>query len=272
MTGINFNKEALVNSYNAGGNSSLLAKAGAPSLAGRTADSVYKNLVYTPVTPCRIVSTTGDARGKIRAGTSRSYRAHGTGAVIGAQGGDSGGCMSNGNRDAFGYLFNITVHHVNQGHVRIYPAHETSTITSIVNFIPGAAVANSTIVKTTHLGGDDFKIFAARDAHVIVDVMGYFDKPEMTKPDTYIAKSPSKTIQGNNFSRLFSPNCPSSYRLISGGMQASDLRVHVSGSYPDTDISGANLSANRWRCRAQNTSGSAHTVSCYAICLRIPGK
>lgn len=274
LAGISFDKVSLVHNYNAGGVADLLerpSKNGTNKLA-RIPDSAYKNLVYTPVTPCRILSTTESSAGKILARTSRSFYAHGTGTQMRVQGGDRRGCLSNGNRDAYGYLFNITVHRVGGGgHVRIYPAHELSTITSIVNFIPGEAVANSTIVKTSHTYGKDFKIYAATDAHVIVDVMGYFDKPERAMPDTYTVRARA-SISGKGLKVIHTPSCPVGYRLISGGFNSRHWQVTLADSYAYTDAIGANVNATKWRCAVENHAASSATVDCMGYCLRLPGK
>ena len=263
LTGSSLNKEKLVRDYRNGGTPVISAKS-SPSIAGKLG-SANKDLVYTPFTPCRIISTTR-AGGKILAGTSRSFNAHGGGGRLRDQGGDLSGCRPNGGREAYAYLLNITVHQASgRGHIRIYPEADSNTITSIVNFIPGYAVANSSIVTTSYGIGKDFKIYSSTDVHVIVDVMGSFDKPERTKPDFRIVKTvraPSKT----KYFTFTSPSCPSGYQLVSGGVYTSHYGTSIVNSFPWTSA------GNKWGCAINNPNEINITSTCYANCLSIPGK
>ena len=52
------------------------------------------DLMYTPVTPCKIVDTRNTSGGRIGASTQRNFYVRGNGGTIAAQGGNPAGCPS----------------------------------------------------------------------------------------------------------------------------------------------------------------------------------
>lgn len=268
LVGLHNNQEALVNDFNAGGAASVLSNFAAD---GITAGGTDDGRIYYPTAPCRILSTTGDAGGKISAGTSRSFHVHGTSTKLSSQGG--GSCLSNSNLDAYAYAINITVHQVEgAGHLRIYAEGDSLPNTSILNFDAGTnSIANSTIVKISRNIGKDFKIYSTTNAHVIVDVMGYYEKPKKIKPDVYTVKK-SKLVSGHSNANIFAPDCPSDYRLISGGIAPSRFEVHVVLSRANEINEGKNKLGAGWSCSVRNTGSLSATVTCYGYCLKIPGR
>ena len=259
--GISFDKAALVN------NASAIGSGGTPAALLGDAD---KDFVYTPITPCRIVDTR-NAGGKITGGNSRGFSAHGSN--MSGQGGNAAGCTQNGNGDVFaGYVFNITVTQPNNGgFLTVYAQGDPRPNASILNYTGNATVANSTIVKTGYLVGSDFRIYTSTTAHVIVDVMGYFDKPERTSPDVFVVQTADTAIGANGTQTLDTPSCPAGYRMVSGGLHTNSFNVHMVQSKPVPDGAGLNIPL-KWRCSAQNTSATASSIRCIATCLSIPGK
>jgi uncharacterized delta-60 repeat protein len=138
--------------------------------AGSTPD-----LVYAPVTPCRIVDTRL-AGGAIPPGGIRSYNVWGD---VAPQGGDAN-CPSPKGEPYTAHI-NVTAVPVSgNGNIVAYPFGSTAPNASLVNYRADAQnIANSATVKTCNNCTKDISIKSNNGtAHVIIDVLGYdFAKP-----------------------------------------------------------------------------------------------
>jgi hypothetical protein len=135
----------------------------------------FANLVYTPVTPCRIVDTRS-AGGAIPPGGIRSYNVWGD---VASQGGNPAGCPSPKGEPYTAHI-NVTVVPLGNGNIVAYPYDSTAPLASLVNYRADAQnIANSATVKTCFNCSKDINIKSNNStAHVIIDVLGYdFAKP-----------------------------------------------------------------------------------------------
>jgi uncharacterized protein YuzE len=132
------------------------------------------DLVYTPVTPCRIVDTR-IAGGAIPPGGIRSYNVRGD---VASQGGNVY-CPSPKGEPYTAHI-NVTVVPLGNGNIVTYPYGSTAPNASLVNYRADAQnIANSGTVKTCfNCGKDIFIKSRVGTAHVVIDVLGYdFAKP-----------------------------------------------------------------------------------------------
>ncbi len=138
-----------------------------------TLGDLNEDLVYTPVTPCRIVDTRFGGGGVIQAGKSRTYWVHGN---IASQGGNPAGCPSPRGGDPRAVHVNVTVVPVGgNGFVKVYPKGTAEPNASLVNFKKGTNIANAATIKTCFNCGHDIKVTVKRaSAHVIIDVLGFY--------------------------------------------------------------------------------------------------
>src|SRR5262245_30041658 len=126
----------------------------APSQIGENAD----DLVFTPVTPCRLVNTI-TAGGMIAANTTRSFTINGT---LTGQGGDAAGCGLPGEalflgEPAAALLTVVAVQPQGAGNLRAFPAGAAAPNASIINYQdltvftgnPNDNIANTTLVPLT---------------------------------------------------------------------------------------------------------------------------
>jgi len=266
VSGKDFDKEMLLAAYEADGAPPAVNKeSGRQAISAEVLGSTTHDFVYKPITPCRIVDTRV-AGGIMGAGSTRSFNAHGNTATQG------GTVCNDPPSDARAYMLNVTVTQpVAGGHVRIYPVGAALPNASIVNFSAGQTIANGIITKGGYIMGHDFVIYAGAATHVVVDLMGYFDPPERTLPDTYIVKSAAIPIAVNTYANVYSPNCPSGYRLMSGGAHNTSTYGRVVISMADTSSTGENINVRRWRCGYRSVGG-ASTATCFGYCVRIPGQ
>ena len=138
------------------------------------------DLVYTPVTPCRIIDTREPgAGGPIAGGATRNFMVAGT-TGFDSQGGNTGGCGIPENATSVMINF-IAANPSTGGHLRAWPYGGSMPNASIVNFGPGLNIANGLIQPICNPAMTtctfDLTIYAASPVQVVADVTGYFRYP-----------------------------------------------------------------------------------------------
>jgi hypothetical protein len=153
------------------------AKSGAalnPSVLG----SFSSDLVYTAVTPCRIVDTR-NAVGAFTAGQARTFDLDGLGGpatTYAQQGGVGTSCnIPYGKVTAAAMTITVT-ETTGPGFITAWGLG-TQPLTSVLNWVAGQTIANTTIVPIVPNSGTDFSIYSYSGAHVIIDVVGYYAAP-----------------------------------------------------------------------------------------------
>jgi hypothetical protein len=140
------------------------------------------NLVFTPLVPCRILDTRtgqGNFLGPIAGNHTISIQTNLSDFT--AQGGNDKSCGMPTGIDAAAIMLNVVaVSPPGGGNLRVYPFNEALPNASTVNFVPGQTIANNTVVGQCINCNADVSIFVATQADVIVDVVGYFDKPSIS--------------------------------------------------------------------------------------------
>jgi len=136
------------------------------------------DLVYTPVTPCRIIDTRL-VGGPIAGGATRSFRV--TGTDLSAQGGSATGCGIPSGPATAAVINFVAVNPAGPGDLRITPFGTPMPTASIVNYaaVPGLNIANGPAVTICDPAvaacPSDFTIRADGSAtQVVADVQGYF--------------------------------------------------------------------------------------------------
>jgi hypothetical protein len=130
------------------------------------------DLVYTPITPCRIVDTR-KAGGAIPPSGIRSYNVHG---AVASQGGNPAGCPSP-KGEPRAVAMNVTAVPLSKnGYLTAYPFGSTAPFPSLVNYKGGGQpIANSGTVKTCFNCSKDINIKSNYGTtHVVIDVLGYY--------------------------------------------------------------------------------------------------
>ena len=135
-----------------------------------------KDLVYTPLNPCRLIDTRFGGNGILNAMTTRSFSVNGN---TSSQGGAANCGVPDGATEPPAVVLNITsTESTSIGFMTIWPSGKSRPNASILNFNPGQNIANSAIVTTTTLAGiNEISVYVDAPTHLIVDVMGYFSAP-----------------------------------------------------------------------------------------------
>lgn len=148
------------------------------------------DLVYTPVTPCRVFDTRYSMAGILAADTQRNFYVAGTGMdTFGDQGGYSGGCgIPYGSATAVIINF-AAVAPTGPGNLRAWAAanpERDAPLAAVMNFSPAMNVlANGVAVPICDLMAGscttgDLRLQAdVSSVHVVGDVVGYFRKLDL---------------------------------------------------------------------------------------------
>jgi hypothetical protein len=241
-------------------------------LTPKVLGSASSDLVFFPLTPCRLIDTRLTAAGALAAGATRDFDSNGL--DLSAQGGSATGCGVN-DPDPAALAVTITaVAPQGPGDLRAYPAGAVAPNASVINYaLPGQGLnlANTTILPLLQSGANinEFTIRAdVSGAHVVADVVGYFYSPLATAVQCVTVQN--SVAVANNAQIDYPPGlasgaCPAGYALTGGGNRYSG---DVTGffwwnSYPDN---------GQWVTAGHNTTGGNVTVFVYGVCCRVPGR
>lgn len=173
-------------------------RAATPFVTNALGDS-SADLVYTPVTPCRVFDTRLSAAGILVGGTQRNFLVAGSTGFT-AQGGNAAGCaVPFGVNRATAVVINLAaVNPAGGGNLRAWavaspqPAPPTA---AVLNYSPTlAALANAVVVPicddaATSCAAGDLRLQAdISSVHVVGDVLGYFQRPGRTMSGTITAR------------------------------------------------------------------------------------
>jgi hypothetical protein len=147
---------------------------------GKVLGDVGADVVYTPVTPCRIVDTRSGAGGTLLANDTRHWLAANPSGTFVAQGGSATNCGIGVKPAAV--LVNLTVANTQSGPAFLvgYPFNQARPNAASLNWVAaGTQLANAIILPLCTGGGctSDWSLYASSGTELIVDVMGYFAKP-----------------------------------------------------------------------------------------------
>ena len=246
-------------------NRALLGGGHAPAAAATKAlGSPGSDLVFTPLTPCRIVDTR-NAGGRIAAGGTRSYEAFTT-TNFTAQGGANGNCGIPENVSAITVKIAASRPAIN-GYLTVFPSNEPQPLASSLNYLAGVDSSNEAHLKLCRPGcATEFSVFTLWETDVIIDVTGYFIEPEATALDCVVAsQSGNLDLLGGLQSR--SVSCAAGYTATGGGC-GGPLGIGVSNSQPV-------VTAGRptgWSCDLVGSLLSVVSYQVNATCCRIPGR
>jgi hypothetical protein len=142
------------------------------------------DLVYTPVTPCRIINTRAlGAGGALAPGAPRDFHVTGT-AEFDTQGGNAGGCGIPSGATAAMVNF-VAVNAAGAGNLRAWPFGQAVPTASVINYSASVNIANGVVVAlcdpATATCGFDLTVRADASAtQLVADVMGFFQAPSGT--------------------------------------------------------------------------------------------
>ncbi len=238
-------------------------------VAEKTLGSTTGDLVFTPVTPCRIFDTRV-VGGPIAAGGNRSFLALSASAGVdfAFQGGSNTDCGVAG-VGASAVAVNVTaVTPAGAGYATVYPYSTSTPLAASINYTAGAIVNNTVIVRVPNpLTIKDFTIFSYAQSHYVADIVGYFSPPEATQFDCTNSIVGNNSISANTVAFFNNPACPAGYKATTPYCWTSAAGVYSQGSGYNS-----NVPASSTFCAWNNTTASSQTVYGGNVCCRVPGR
>jgi len=238
--------------------------------------SVTSDLVFTPLTPCRVLDTRLGAPpyvGPYSVGDNISFAVTDP---INSAGKNQGGAANCGfpYLSGTGVALNITAVPVGaSGDLRIFPVGGTPPSASIINFQSGINIANAANVAIAFgAGGNDVTINVefGSNVYIVADILGYFAPPVATAVQTTRVVTTNPNVVAGPWT-INSPACPAGYSLVGGGYNDRGPGLSgnwIYGSFPDP----ATNPSTSWRAYGSNTTGQTEAIDVYAICARVPGR
>lgn len=220
-----------------------------------------QDVVFTPITPCRIVDTR-IAGGPIAAGQTRSFNAAGQ-SSYGGQGGNAGNCgMQNDVPTAV--ALNVTaVVPAGAGFATVFPYNTTRPDTASVNYASGAIVNNAIIARIPNPPASfDFSIYSFAASDYVVDIVGYFAPPRATALQCLDSLYATTTIAAGATGQVTAPACNAGYTSVHVDCESNSWFMPIVYSTQK----GGGL------CGARNAGGTSATLSAARRCCRVPGR
>jgi hypothetical protein len=235
------------------------ASSSTPNALGDIAD----DLVYTPITPCRIVDTRAAVGGAVGAGTTRTFDVDG--ASFTSQGGSATGCGI-----PFGVAQAVTmtivaVQPAAIGYLRAWGLG-TAPNTSVVNYVAGEVIADTAPIPVAPGSGNDFSIFSLATSHVVIDVLGYYAAPVATALDCITVSSAVTPVAVNTWTAI-DANCPAGRTATGGGYDTPEGTL----GYPNVWLTTL-PNGNGWRTWVDNQTNGNRSIQTFAQCCRVPGR
>ena len=231
--------------------------------------SAATDLVYTPITPCRVLDTrpSQGGTGAIAAASTKNFQIWGATSYA-AQGGSPTNCGITAGSNVAAVAMNFTVvTPAAGGYITAYPFGAALPTAATVNFQAGdIARGDFTIAKVAQTGTSHLSIYSASNADVVGDVVGFYSKPVAGALDCiysdYEAFSVPASYNGYHFT---APSCPAGYSAVSAICENSNVGIVFAGN-------GINVANNTSYCFWRNTTAGALSVNQSNTCCRIPGR
>lgn len=225
------------------------------------------DLVYVPVTPCRVIDTRL-AGGTIPAGGTRNFDIAAAAGYV-AQGGSATDCGV-GNVGTIGSaVINFTVVDPDAaGYVTAFEFGAVQPLAATVNYVAGDIRGNLAVVPLdSSSAGDDISVFSFAGTHLVGDIVGYFIAPQATALQC-VSTFATQNVAANAVFNVAIPACPVSYAVTGAGCRTpgfDEASWAINGLY-------RNGSTVDTYCSGQNLTSGVITVEGTAQCCRVPGR
>jgi hypothetical protein len=218
------------------------------------------DLVYIPVTPCRILDTRL-AGGQIAANTVRGFDVTAV-SDYSFQGGSATNCGGVGAAGSFAAAeINFTVVTPSiAGYITAFPFGAAQPLAATVNYSAGAIVGNDVVVKLDQgASANELSVYTFGATHLVGDIVGYYIDPEATPLDCVETATTSTPVAAGATANSVAPSCATGYTQTATNCESSTWQM------PFVFVKGGT-------CSAQNNSASAATLRSSRTCCRVPGR
>jgi len=221
---------------------------------------VDKDLIFVPITPCRIIDTR-IAGGQIPANSTRGFDITAV-ANYSFQGGDASNCGGAGAAGSFAAaVINFTVVTPSTaGYMTAFPFGGVQPLASTVNYNAGDIRGNLAVVRLDQTAAtNEMSIYTFAQTHVVADLVGYFTNPGPLVFECVDTTETILSVNAGSTGNAFAPDCPSGYTQTATNCETSTWQmpfVYMSGgtcSAQNNSSGTAQLRASRTCCRARRT-------------------
>ncbi len=235
---------------------------GSKRIAARSLGDPDRDLVYVPVTPCRILDTR-IAGGPIPANSFRDFDL--TDVIRYApQGGDTSNCNVGDKGSFAAAAINFTVVSPNTaGYITAFPYLSSQPTAATINYVAGDIRNGLAITRLDQSAATyEFSVYSFAQTHLVADVVGYFAAPKPAALECINLSSPVYYVGGGGGSAQSSPNCPAGYTALSGSCLANEILYQVSSHTGNTSHT----------CTYFNNYSPTRSFSVQVRCCRIPAQ
>jgi len=242
-------------------NKIVFGVASAPAVPANFGD-VTRDLVYTPITPCRIIDTRSTVEGPILANATRSFAAINSSNFT-AQGGSSTNCGTPGLNASVVMVVATAVTPTAAGSATVFAYGGAQPIATSMQFAAGAISVNTLAVqipnpRTTF----DLSVYTSAQSHFVFDIVGYYAPPLATSLECVTVSGTAVSVPANTYGYGFGVACPAGYGSTNAGFQAAQKVVMADGYMGPT-------SGNFF---VYNLDSNAQVVTPWVHCCRVPGR
>jgi hypothetical protein len=229
--------------------------------------SLSADLVYTPLTPCRIVDTRFAAAGKIATGETRIFKSWA--ASFATQGGNGNDCGIPQSTNVAALALNLLVIIPSgEGFLKAYPGGAAVPNASTLNYKPNDVLANSAILKVSQTNGD-WNLYSVSATDFAADVVGYYAKPVATALTCTTTTAVSSAINsgpanGVYYGFVIPAACPTGTTEVS-------MRCSTDNAIATASIYDATGNLSNPQCEGQSPS-NLYLVRANRVCCNIPGR
>lgn len=240
---------------------------GALPLPEKALGDMATDLVYVPVTPCRVIDTRV-AGGVISANSTRNFDITDV-ADFAFQGGASSDCGIGAAGAFAAAVINFTVVSPSAaGYITAFPYLASQPLAATVNYSAGDIRGNLAIVRLDQgASAPEMSVYSFAQTHLVADVTGYFINPQATSLNCTNTTVQSFTIAASSVNFFNNPNCPAGYTAVTPYCWTA-----ASGVYGQGSGYNANAPGNATFCSWQNTTAISQTVFGGNVCCRVPGR
>lgn len=217
------------------------------------------DLVYVPVTPCRLLDTRV-AGGMIAANSTRNVDVTAVSSYA-FQGGDDSNCGIGGAGSFAAVALNFTVVSPSAaGYITAFPYLGTRPLAATVNYTAGDIRGNLAIVRLDQgPSASEMSVYSYAQTHLVADVVGYFINPEPTALQCINTATTNTSVNAGATANSVAPACAAGYTQTATNCQSSTWQMPF--VYFQDGV-----------CSAQNNSASAATLRSSRTCCRVPGR
>jgi hypothetical protein len=274
---VTFNTGAAIDSIKGNSEFVRLVRGGQPVDSFDALNPSTPQLVYTPVTPCRIMDTrnatpASGVQGPITGGALKQIPGFvsvgGNWTQYGQPGTPSNCGLTNPPGTSIKAVA-IVITILNPNFDAFLGVSDTNNLTATLstialNYTHGQGLSTQYIVPQIASNNIYFAMPAGLSAQIIFDVVGYFVVSDATALACTTVTSGPVTIGASSTGSAVSPACSAGYTLNSGSCDSDSTTMKLTSD----KASGGNTT---WTCTANNSGASAH-LTATANCCGVPGK